>query len=181
MGLIRQILATLFGTNSAAVRELVEVFKVNAEGASQRGHDLDSATLNQFAAEFVARAQRTWWDSLVDGLNRLPRPALTLGVFALLVWTVIDPVFMAEVFTAWAIIPIEVWGLITIVVTFFFGGRQQAKALDAQRDVAGVMARTQMVLNQRASLRDLDAEPPADGPAPLPDDNPALAAILAAR
>lgn len=184
MGLIQQLLGTLFGSNAAAVRELAEVFKVNAEGASRRGHDLDAATLSQFASEFVARNQRSWWDSFVDGLNRLPRPALTLGVFFMLIQTYRDPIFMAEVFTAWAIIPVEVWALVTIIVTFFFGGRQQAAQLDAQRDIAGVVARTQMVLGQRASLRALaDDAPPADGDVPPddPDPNPALAAILAAH
>ena len=76
--LIGQIFATLFGGDRNAVRELAEVFRVNAEAASKRGHDLDSAALDQFAAEFVARTQRTWWDSLIDGLNRLPRPLLAL-------------------------------------------------------------------------------------------------------
>lgn len=180
MGLITQIFTALFGGNRNAVKEVAEVFRVNAEAASARGHDLDTAALNQFAAEFVARAGRTWWDSLIDGLNRLPRPAFTLGVFLLLVWTVRDPAFMAEVFTAWAIIPTPVWALITVVVTFFFGGRSQVKDLDFQRDMAGLVARSQAVLNQRAELRALDEPdaPKASGPdaqSDLPETtNPAL-------
>lgn len=177
MGLIQQILATLFGGNRNAVAEVAEVFRVNAEAASARGHDLDAAALNQFAAEFSSRANRTWWDSLVDGLNRLPRPAFTLGVFLLLVWTVRDPAFMAEVFTAWAIIPTPVWALITVVVTFFFGGRAQVKDLDFQRDMAGLVARSRAVLTQREELQALDA-PEEAGPAFHPDlprsTNPAL-------
>jgi len=103
MGMIQQLAAILFGGNRNAVKELAEVFRVNAEASAERGHALDTAALSQFAAEFVARNQRTWWDSLVDGLNRLPRPAFTCGVFAVLIWTVRDPVFMSEVFTAWAV------------------------------------------------------------------------------
>lgn len=186
MGLIQQVLAVLFGGNRNAVREIAEVFRVNAEAADARGHDLDSAALQQFAAEFVARSRRTWWDSLVDGLNRLPRPLFVLGVFAMLVWTVVDPTFMAEVFTAWAIIPAAVWVVITTIVAFYFGGRQQVKEMDFQRDVAGLLAQTQTVLRSREEIRRLDA-PPAeeDAPAPadMPDlsDNPALAAWRATR
>lgn len=180
MGLIGQVLAALFGNDRNAVREIAEVFKVNAEGASARGHDLDSAALQQFAAEFVAPACRTWWDSLVDGLNRLPRPLLVLGVFGMLVWTVVDPIFMARVFTAWAIIPTPVWGLMMVIMTFYFGGRQQVKSLDFQRDVAGLMAQTQAVVNVRADLSAIAADPPA----PTGDvisNNPALDAWKASK
>ncbi|MEQ5870229.1 carboxylesterase [Sagittula sp. NFXS13] len=158
MGLI-QALTALFGGNRNTIAEVAQVFRVNAEASDARGFDLDTAALNQFAAEFVARSQRTWWDSLVDGLNRLPRPLFTAGVFALLGWTFIDPVKMAEVFGSWAIIPTPVWALITVVVTFFFGGRAQVKDQDFQRDMAGVMASTQTFLSQRRELRALAEEP----------------------
>lgn len=175
MGLMGQVLAALFGNDRNAVREIAEVFKVNAEGASARGHDLDSAALRQFAAEFVAPACRTKWDSLVDGLNRLPRPLLVLGVFGMLVWTVVDPIFMAQVFAAWAIIPTPVWALIMVIVTFYFGGRQQAKGIDFQRDMAGLLAQTHAVVKTRADLGALAADPPAPPTIPETPDNPALA------
>ncbi|WP_425072566.1 3TM-type holin [Sagittula sp. S175] len=178
MGLIQMIQA-LMGGNRNAVKELAEVFRVNAEASEARGHDLDAAALSQFAAEFVARSQRTWWDSLVDGLNRLPRPLFTLGVFFIFTWSWINPVMMAEVFGAWAIIPTPVWVLITTVVTFFFGGRAQVKDMDFQREMAGVMAGTQTFLAQRRQLRALDAEEGAEPPDtqddPTTDFNPALA------
>jgi hypothetical protein len=184
MGLMG-ILGALFGGNRNVVREVAEIFKVNVEGASVRGHDFDSSALDQFAAEFAVRASRTWWDSLVDGLNRLPRPTFTLGVFVTLVWTAVDPAFMAEVFAAWAIIPTPVWALITIIVTFFFGGRQQVKDMDFQRDVIGQVARTQAALSQRAALRDLTEVSEISAPEPIDPardgTNPALDAFLATR
>ena len=54
------------------------------------------AILDQYAAEFAIRTQRTWWDSFVDGLNRLVRPGLALGAQAAFVWVFIDPVGFAE-------------------------------------------------------------------------------------
>ena len=48
-------------------KEIVEVFKPNAEAQEQRGHaermalsEQDLASLQEFAAEFQARAERTW-------------------------------------------------------------------------------------------------------------------------
>jgi Holin of 3TMs, for gene-transfer release len=73
-------------------KELVEVFKPNAEGEAERGHAerlalsaQDLASLEQFAAEFQPRTNATWWDSFIDGLNRVPRPLITLGVLAFFV------------------------------------------------------------------------------------------------
>jgi len=181
MGLIGQIFATLFGGDRNAVRELAEVFRVNAEAASKRGHDLDSAALDQFAAEFVARTQRTWWDSLIDGLNRLPRPLLALWALWVLVWTPYDPIFMAQVFAAWAVIPQSVWAVILVIVTFFFGGRQQVKGLDFQRDVAGLLTQTQAVLKSRASLDALEDGEAPRASTPVLSDNPALDAWRASK
>lgn len=188
MGLITQLVAALFGRDGNTVKEIAEVFRVNAEAADERGNTLDHAALQQFAAEFVARNQRTWWDSLIDGLNRLPRPLLTLGVFWVLVWTVVDPVMMAEVFTAWSLIPEYAWALIALVVTFFFGGRQQVKDLSFKRDVGQVMAQAQSVLGQRRALRALDDPAPESGapdqpqpPRPGASANPALDAWMASR
>ncbi|WP_425099156.1 3TM-type holin [Tropicibacter sp. S64] len=180
------ILASLFGGNRNVVREVAEVFKVNAEAADARGNSLDSAALEQFAAEFAARANRTWWDSLVDGLNRLPRPIMALWAIWVLAWTPVNPAFMSEVFAAWAIIPNVVWGVILTIVTFFFGGRNQVKDIDFQREVIGQVATTQAVIARRAELREIaetpetipDPEPMDDGD---PDANAALDAFLATR
>lgn len=134
--MISQIFAALFGGGRNVVAETAEVFRVNAEADAARGHDLDAAALAQMAAEFQYRGRRGWFDRFMDGLNRLPRPALVLGLVWLLVATVRDPARMAEVFEAWAILPAEVWVIFGIVVTFYFGGRHQAKELEMSRSMA---------------------------------------------
>ncbi len=57
-------------------KEVAEVFVENKENKGERSHlevlsdmGLTSSTLEQFAAEFHARSNRSWWDSFVDGLN----------------------------------------------------------------------------------------------------------------
>jgi hypothetical protein len=186
MAVIGDILGMLFGGRRNVVREVAEVFRENAEAAGARGHDLDAGALAQFAAEFEARSRRTWWDSLIDGLNRLPRPMLAFWAFWVLLWTARDPAYMAEVFASWVIIPDMVWALIMIIVTFFFGGRAQVKDQAFQRDVAGMVTRTQAVLGQRARLRELNSDPDTTlDPEPIDaegvDANPALDAWLASR
>lgn len=122
----------IFG--GSGVGETVEkvggVFGANKEKSAQRGHDLDMAVLNQFAAEFNARNNRTWWDSFVDGLNRLPRPLFALWVIFIFVL----PTFKPEVFTAmmsgYQLVPEGMWILIGTVITFYFGGRMQLKSQD---------------------------------------------------
>lgn len=74
---------------------------------SQESRDI----IAEFAAEFVARQQRTWWDSFVDGLNRLPRPLMALGALASIVWAPVDPVGFTECMTALATVPEQLWGI----------------------------------------------------------------------
>lgn len=152
MGMIGQLLAGLFGGGQNVIRDTAEVFRPNAEAQAARAFGLDNATLGQMAAEFAWRGQRGRFDRFMDGVNRLPRPALVLGVFALLIWTARDPVGAAEVFTAWAIIPSEFWYVVLAIVTFYFGGRYQAKVQEMQTRLAGVAGGVPMVLDSLAAL-----------------------------
>ena len=104
------------------------IFAENKEQRAQRGHAADMATVAQFAAEFHARANRSWWDSFVDGLNRLPRPLMAIGVLGLFAWSAVDPGPVLAVAQAWAALPEGFWVLASIIVTFYFGGRMQMKA-----------------------------------------------------
>lgn len=81
------------------------------------------AVLNQYAAEFAARQQRTWWDSFVDGVNRLVRPGLALGAQAAFIWVFVDPVSFAECMQALQLVPEMLWYLWLTIFGFFFGGR----------------------------------------------------------
>ncbi|HLT01265.1 MAG TPA: 3TM-type holin, partial [Geminicoccaceae bacterium] len=93
-------------------KELIEVFKPNAESEAQRGHTerlaltaQDLASLQQFAAEFQSRNNRTRWDSFIDGLNRLPRPLITLSVGSFFVLAPLDPLRFAQVARAYELMP----------------------------------------------------------------------------
>ncbi|WP_457647381.1 3TM-type holin [Profundibacter sp.] len=179
MGLITDIFGVLFGSGKNVVKDTVEVFRPNAEAQSKRGFDLDSATLNQMAAEFADRENRGRFDRLMDGVNRLPRPMLVLGVFGILVWTSVDPIAAAQVFTSWAIIPTEFWYVVLAIVTFYFGGRYQTKVHQMQARLANVAAGVPAVLQTISELEDLRADiPVTPGVAdPGPDASVELAAL----
>jgi len=185
MGMIGQILGILFGSGRNMPVELIEALRGNAETAAERAGEFDSAALAQFAAEF-RNPRRGWFDRVVDGLNRLPRPLLTAGAIVILVLPIYDIGLATEVFTAWSIIPAALWTLIAIVVTFFFGGRMQAQDIQFNRDLAGAAAALPGVVAQLREIRALSADSPlvaGTGPdaaatieAVQPEDNPALSA-----
>lgn len=134
-GLVGTALRGLFGDGRNVVVETAEVFRANAEASAGRAHALDSAALAQLSAEFAPR-QRGWFDRLMDGVNRLPRPLMVLGLLWMLVETARNPEAMARVFGAWAVLPEAAWVVFGIVVTFYFGGRAQLKDQEFRRGLA---------------------------------------------
>lgn len=103
---------------SAQTKHENSIEDLQAGDASQ-----DSARQMQFPSH------DTWFDSLIDGVNRLPRPAITLWAFGVLVgwWDgpkpeAIDPLTLNIIWT---------------VVTFWFGSRVLFK------DVPAMWARIQ--------------------------------------
>jgi len=158
MGLISTLFGSLFGGGRNIVTETVEVFRPNAEAQAQRSNNLNTATLNQMAAEFADRGERGWFDRVMDGVNRLPRPMMVIGVFGILFWTSIDPIAAAKVFTSWAIIPAEFWYVVLAIVTFYFGGRHQSKANEMQERLASVAVGVPAVIESLAALDGLRPE-----------------------
>ena len=189
MGMIGSLFATLLGGNRNVIRETVEVFRPNAEAEEQRLSIKEQAALAQFAAEFAA-PRKGLFDRFVDGLNRLPGPALALGTLGLFVAAMIDPIWFAGRMQGIALVPEPLWWLLGAIVSFYFGARHQAKGQEFQRSLTATVARTKQVTANLAELRALEAGaglPEADGFSPdmtvdgelLPTaagahDNPAL-------
>lgn len=114
-------------------------------------HDEQQSVLDAYASENAqVRVNRTWWDSFVDGLNRLPRPILAFEVIALPHWAILDPTGFAAAMTALRLMPEWLALIIGQVVLLFCGGRMLDKwpskfkgpsldevraVLDAQREI----------------------------------------------
>ncbi len=103
------------------VNKLVGTIFGSKEKRDQYDAEGKAASSSQFAAEFGHG--RNWFDSLIDGLNRLPRPIFAFGTIYLFVLCWNDP----EKFVAGAVnlelMPQEMWWILGTIVVFFFGGR----------------------------------------------------------
>lgn len=64
------------------------------------------------------------FDRCVNGMNRLPRPLLTLAVLGLFGHAMADPDGFAYRMRALAEVPEPLWWLIGAIVTFYFGARE---------------------------------------------------------
>ena len=135
MGLIGAIFGALFGTGRNVVTETVEVFRPNAEAEAARTAAFQAAALAQFSTEFV-HARYGWFDRFVDGLNRLPRPAMAFAVIFLLGSSMVDPVWFGSRMAGLALVPEPLWWLLGAIVSFYFGARHQTKTQDFQRSAA---------------------------------------------
>lgn len=159
MGLIGRILTLVFGDGRNVLRDTAEVFRENAEAGAGRAQALQLAALRQFGAEFV-QPRRGLFDRAVDGLNRLPRPALAFGTLGLFVAAMTDPEWFAARMQGVALVPDPLWWLMGAIVLFYFGARHQAKGQAFQ----------EQMLRNLASL----PVPPMPEPEPVAEDNPAL-------
>lgn len=151
MGLIGGVMGALFGNGRNVIRDTAEVFRINAEASDARDAAYRAAALAEFGAEF-SHPRQGWFDRFVDGLNRIPRPALAFGTLGLFVASMVDPIWFASRMQGLALVPEPLWWLMGAIVSFYFGSRYQAKAQDFQRSVTETMARTPIVLGNIAAL-----------------------------
>ena len=155
--MIGQLFALLFGNGKNVVRETVEVFRENAEAGSARGSAIQMQAMREYGSEFLRPGQGVF-DRVMDGLNRLPRPALALGTLGLFVSAMVDPLWFAERMQGIALVPEPLWWLLGVIVSFYFGARQQVKAQQFQREIADTMARVPQVIENVKALRRLRAD-----------------------
>lgn len=86
-------------------------------------HDEQMTAMNQMASEFQYRGDRTWFDSLIDGLNRLPRPVIAFGTIGLFVWCIVDPSEFTVAMLALGVMPEWLAIVIAQVILLYMGGR----------------------------------------------------------
>ncbi|MDB2369000.1 holin family protein [Octadecabacter sp.] len=178
MGLIERILGTFFGNGRNVIVETAEVFRENAESAAGRDATIKQEAMQQFASEFIVE-RKGWFDRLMDGLNRLPRPFLAFGTIGLFIVAMVDPVWFSTRMQGIALVPDPLWWLMGAIVSFYFGARHQAHSQEFQRSIASTMARVPTVIENTRALEALRAEEPAKPATPdavTPVENPALAA-----
>ncbi len=65
-----------------------------------------------------------WFDSIVNGLNRLPRPLLALGTMALFGYAMVEPTGFGLRMEGLQRVPEPLWWLLGAIVGFYFGARE---------------------------------------------------------
>lgn len=121
MGLI----GTVLGARevAGAVGELAEVFAGNRAEREAAEAAMGQAAVSQYEAEFQ-QAPQGWFDSFMNGLNRLPRPLLVVGTFGLFAYSMISPEEFARRMESLALVPEPLWWLLGAIVSFYFGARE---------------------------------------------------------
>lgn len=157
MGLIDKVVGLVFGNGGSMVRDTVEVFRENAEAGAQRGAAAQDQAMAQFGGEFAIE-RKGGFDRFMDGLNRLPRPALALGTLGLLVAAMIDPIWFAARMQGLALVPEPLWWLLGVVVSFYFGARHQVKTQEFQRSIVRTITQVPQVVSNLKSLQELRSD-----------------------
>jgi len=164
MGMIAKVLggpAAVTALGDAA-RGLAETFVPSATRQMEVSAEAQMAALTQMGAEFENPATG-WFDRLVNGINRLPRPMLAFGTIGLFVYAMVDPARFADRMVGLNAVPEPLWWLLGAVVAFYFGARETH------------------YFRNRSVTAPPASDVPRRGQAALPDDNPALADWRAAQ
>ena len=147
----------------AAVTGVAEVFTVNRTAEAAAEHAEQIAAVEQFGAEF-GTGRGGWFDTFVNGLNRLPRPGMAFATMALFAYAMHDPVGFAARMQGLALVPEPLWWLMGAVVSFYFGARE----------LHHVRARTAPSVAQVAAVADAVSAIGSRG-VPDRDPNPVIA------
>lgn len=178
MGLIGTLLNAIFGSGRNAIVETASIFNENRDMAAERARDMQVQALTQFASEFQPQ-RKGLFDRLMDGLNRVPRPAMALGCIGLFVAAMFDPIWFSMRMQGIGLVPDPLWWLLGVIVSFYFGARHQAKGQDFQRSIAETMARTPQVIARLSELQELEqsARPESAAPGKHDTDTDRLAVL----
>lgn len=125
MGLIDKVIGGTAATEALgrAATSVAEVFTPNATAQMENSHAAYIAALTEHGAEF-STVRPGFFDKLVNGLNRLPRPFLALGTMGLFVYAMVDPVSFSQRMVGLGYIPEPLWWLLGAIVSFYFGARE---------------------------------------------------------
>ncbi|MBA4489783.1 holin family protein [Paracoccus sp. S1E-3] len=110
-------------TISNAATNVTEIFRENATRRMELDEEAYGQAITQLSAEFGA-ARRGWFDDLMNGMNRLPRPLLTLGTIGLFIYAMVEPIGFSNRMAGLQTVPEPLWWLLGAIVSFYFGARE---------------------------------------------------------
>ncbi|SIP87620.1 Holin of 3TMs, for gene-transfer release [Paracoccus thiocyanatus] len=166
MGLMDRFLGagTAVTTMANAASGVAEVFRENATRRMELDEEAYARAIGQLTGEFAAQSCG-WFDGMMNGLNRLPRPLMTLGTVGLFVYAMADPQGFGLRMQNLNLVPEPLWWLLGAIISFYFGAREAH------------YFRSRPVLRKQPAAAAEDAAPaawPPLGPGDPFDDNAAL-------
>ena len=116
--------------------------------------EIDKAVQQQFRAEFDSSGN-TLFDSLINAVNRLPRIGFVAYVFWLIGYLPYNNIdLFLEIMVAYQAVPEALWGVLAVIIVFYFGGRMQIKSLSAKpKDIAKIREVKKELGDLRASKK----------------------------
>ncbi len=123
MGLIGRLIGGGARELGETVGHVADGFRPNATKSMQLDHAAYRAALAQHGTEFEF-GRLGWFDSFINGLNRLPRPFLAFGTLGLFAYAMVDPAGFAPRMAGLAAVPEPLWWLLGAIVSFYFGARE---------------------------------------------------------
>lgn len=149
--------SSVINAASKGVETVAGVFTSNKEKDAVRAADEQMALLKSYQAEFSARSNRNWVDSLADGFNRLIRPFIVTLVVSIFIVAYLSPERLAEISLAMSSIPEGYWTLLSIIIAFYFGGRMQLKSQDFKFSESQAKA-VRSLIETKAEFRKLEMD-----------------------
>lgn len=125
MGMMERITG-LGGTASAvgtAATNLAEIFNVNQTRRMELDEEAYARAITQMGIEFQSY-RGGWFDGFINGLNRLPRPVLTMGTLALFAYAMAEPEGFGLRMENLNLVPEPLWWLLGAIISFYFGARE---------------------------------------------------------
>lgn len=168
------MMAAVLGAGSTArqigdvVGGVAEIFVGNRAEREAAESREPAAALTEFGAEF-ARTPAGRFDGFVDGLNRLPRPLLTLGTLGLFVYAMAAPSGFTVRMHGLDTVPEPLWWLLGAIVSFYFGARELHHQRSRVAGIGQAVAEAKAVAAPRVAPQPLAAVAAVD-----PDRNRAV-------
>lgn len=153
MGVIGKLIGSPAAVSALgeAAQGVAEVFVPSATKKMEYSAEAQMAALRQLGEEYQHPAL-SWFDRLVNGLNRLPRPFLAFGTIGLFVYAMVDPQAFALRMVGLNAVPEPLWWLLGAIVAFYFGARETYYFRN--RAVVSPFAAGAQVPDENAALED---------------------------
>ena len=125
MGMIGKLIGSPAAVSALgeAAQGVAEGFLPSATKKMELSAEAQMAALRQLGEEYQHPAL-SWFDRLVNGLNRLPRPFLAFGTIGLFSYAMVDPEAFAHRMVGLNAVPEPLWWLLGAIVAFYFGARE---------------------------------------------------------